>query len=442
MSPESKFVDREVLIIGAGIAELSAASELKRLGINTTVLEARDRIGGRIWTFREFGRPIDLGAALVHRKHGNPVSSLVANNGARLKDTHFDNTVYFDSVGHRLNAQNIQGAHSRYERILESAKLMSNTSRKDLSIAEGLRRIRARTAPNVGEAVLFRHAEMNKILDTAEEFSRISLYSWDEDGEFGGPDAMILGGYDQVLRKMIRGLDIRLNECVRSIHYDNIVKVVTSRGTIKSRAVLVTVPLGVLKTESILFSPPLPLVKQRAIRNIGVGELNKIVLQFPKRLWPASPEYFSWIDPVGDMCPEFLNHYAYDKSSVLVGLWGGDSARRILSRTDFEIETVVLAQLRQSFGMSVPRPTRTLITRWGSDPFAYGSYSYIPVGTHLSEMDALAEPLNNRLYFAGEATNRLYPNTVHGAWFSGIREAQRISGITGSQSESVNNPSR
>ena len=427
MNPTSNSDNGEVLIIGAGISGLSAAKELKRLGISSTVLEARDRIGGRIWTSYELGSPIDLGAALVHRKRGNPLSLLARVNRAKLRNTNFDNTVYFDSAGHRLNAERVQSAHRHFDRMLDAAK--KTRSSKDISLSDGLRRIGADLLPTMNESALIRHAEMNRILDTAEEFSRISLQAWDEDDEFEGPDAIILGGYDQLLRKMIRGLDIRLNECVRDIHYDNVVKVVTSRAPMKSRAVLVTVPLGVLKAKSIHFSPPLPPVKQRAVRTIGVGELNKIVLQFPKRFWPAFPEYFSWIEPTGDMCPEFLNHYAYDKSPVLVGLWSGDAARRMLKHSDCEIEAAILAQLRQCFGTSVPQPIGTTITRWGRDPFACGAYSYVPVGVCSSEMDVLAAPLNNRLFFAGEATHRMYPNTVHGAWLSGIREAERISRV-------------
>lgn len=424
MNPASSSDNGEVLIIGAGIAGLSAASELKRLGITSTVLEARDRIGGRIWTSYELGSPIDLGAALIHRKHGNPLSLLARVNGVKLRITNFDNTVYFDSVGHRLNAERVQNAHRHFERMLASAK--RKRSSKDISLSEGLRRIHEDLKPNANESALIRHAEMNKILDTAEEFSRISLQAWDEDDEFAGPDAIIVGGYDQILREMISGLDVRLNECVRRIHYADVVTVETSLTTMFARAVLVTVPLGVLKSGSIVFSPDLPSSKLNAIQRLGFGELNKVVLRFPKRFWPASVEYFSWVDPTGELCPEFLNHYACDKAPVLVGLWGGDAARRMLNRSDSEVEAAVLAQLRQSFGTSVPRPTGSLITRWGLDPFAFGSYSYIPVRVQYNEMDNLADPLNDRLFFAGEATNRMYPNTVHGAYLSGIREAQRL----------------
>jgi monoamine oxidase len=93
---------------------------------------------------------------------------------------------------------------------------------------------------------------------------------------------------------------------------------------------------------------------------------------------------------------------------------------------DKEIVAEAMATLRRIYGEAIPDPAAWLITRWAADPFAGGSYSYTPVGADSEDYEQMAAPVGDRLFFAGEATHREHSATVHGAFLSGLREAQRI----------------
>jgi monoamine oxidase len=122
--------------------------------------------------------------------------------------------------------------------------------------------------------------------------------------------------------------------------------------------------------------------------------------------------------PVSDL----VNGLLFAGKPLLVGLRGGEAAWSRESLTDTEAVGEVIAAL------GAPQPAGSLVTRWGSDPYARGSYSFIAVGSSPDDMHALAEPVGERLMFAGEATNPEFFGTVHGAYMSGVREAERILG--------------
>jgi monoamine oxidase len=115
-----------------------------------------------------------------------------------------------------------------------------------------------------------------------------------------------------------------------------------------------------------------------------------------------------------------------DGAPILMAFTGGNFARSTEILSDEDVADGAMGVLRKMFGSSIPEPQDGVRARWGRDPFAFGSYSHIPVGATPRDYDTLAEPVGDRLYFAGEATNRRYPATVHGAFLSGVREANRI----------------
>ena len=131
-------------------------------------------------------------------------------------------------------------------------------------------------------------------------------------------------------------------------------------------------------------------------------------------------------DATGEF-PEFLNLAKYTGHSLLVALTGGDFARSLETKSNGRIVGDVMNVLRKIYGASIPDPDRVAVTHWGTDRFAHGSYSHVPVGATDKGYDVLAEPVaNGTLLFAGEATHRRYPGTVHGDFLSGVREAQRV----------------
>ena len=160
-----------------------------------------------------------------------------------------------------------------------------------------------------------------------------------------------------------------------------------------------------------------------------MGVLNKVVVKFPQVFWEKSYDFLGYLSESSPNFTVFLNSNYYNSSPMLMALTGGSFARSLETMTQQQLTDKIMAILREMYGNSIPNPQEILVTRWSSDPYTLGSYSYIPPGTTAKERDSLASPVNNMLFFAGEATSRQYPATVHGAYLSGLREAQRIQKI-------------
>jgi monoamine oxidase len=186
------------------------------------------------------------------------------------------------------------------------------------------------------------------------------------------------------------------------------------------------VPLGVLKSGAIEFDPPLPQRKQQAIDQLGMGASNKLVLRYPRAFWPAEPQFLGYLPREESRFRIFMNLTTDSGPPMLAAVSAGDQARRVERLSDREQIAAAQQTLRGMFGDRIPGPDAHQITRWGSDPFSLGAYSYVPVGRSGDDYEALAEPVAGRLLFAGEATHRRWPTTVQGAWLSGLREADRL----------------
>ncbi|GAT11754.1 monoamine oxidase [Mycolicibacterium novocastrense] len=185
--------------------------------------------------------------------------------------------------------------------------------------------------------------------------------------------------------------------------------------------VIVTVPLGVLKADAIAFDPPLPQPKRDAIGRLGFGLLNKVVLAFDQPFWPRTRPMIGLVGP-DQPVSDLVNGLLLSDKPILIGLRSGQAAWSREALPDGDAVAQVINAL------DAPEPTRSIVTRWGTDPYSLGSYSFIAVGSSPDDMSALGEPVGERLLFAGEATNPEFFGTVHGAYLSGIREADRILG--------------
>ncbi|CAF1070962.1 unnamed protein product [Rotaria magnacalcarata] len=273
----------------------------------------------------------------------------------------------------------------------------------------------------------------------------LSLKFWDQDDEyeFTGCHLTVRNGYSNLPVALCENQNIRLKRIVKKITYNkSAVEVSVENGedskndmieTYRAEAVLVTVPLGVLKENVIIFDPPLPEDKQSAIERVGFGNLNKVVLCFDKIFWDANHTLFAHVNASTSSRGELFLFWCFTKPPILIALVAGDAANVVECATDDVIIGRTLVVLRNIFGsVAVPSPKESLVTRWKSDPFARGSYSYVAVGASGDDYDTLARPVEYpgdkipRVYFAGEHTNRNYPATVHGALLSGLREARRV----------------
>jgi monoamine oxidase len=267
--------------------------------------------------------------------------------------------------------------------------------------------------------------------------SALSAKNWNQDedyGGFGGPHCMVVGGYDQAFKQLASLLDVRLGTPVASVKVrDGLesVEVVTESGeSFWCDAVVVTVPLGVLKAGTIAFEPALPSWKQEAIHRLGFGDLNKVILQFPEVFWDDSVDFFGAAKGASAVdrgfCFMWWNFHRFAKAPILAALVSGESATAAETTSDEELKAGAMDVLRALHpGVEVPEPVACTVSRWASEKYTRGSYSYVAVGADGTDYDKLAIPVSRRILFAGEHTIKEHPDTVGGAMLSGLREAAR-----------------
>jgi len=263
--------------------------------------------------------------------------------------------------------------------------------------------------------------------DYSGSSNSLSAMWFDDDSEFSGDDLLMVKGYKPLTDYLSQGLNILLGQNVKRIRVvSGLVYVDTDTTTYVADKVVVTLPLGVLKSGSIIFQPGLPVAKQAAINKLGMGILNKCILRFPSVFWAQQYDWLGYIPALNGQWAEWISLSRQVNQPILVGFNAADFGRQIESWTDAQIISSAMTTLRLIYGSRIPDPVGYQITRWGSDPFTLGSYSYLPVGSTPKMRDDLAANIGQTIFFAGEATNRLYPGTVHGAYLSGLKAAQDI----------------
>ena len=422
-------VTGEVVVVGAGAAGLSAAATLSRRGAQVTVLEARNRIGGRVWTDRTLGVPIDLGGSWIHGWEGNPLTALCADNEIEHLQTDYDSIAVYDASGKEVPRGELQELEAGWEGLTAEVYAASAVAERDISVGKAL------AAAVRGEKLSAReraHLDWRRAtleVTAASDLSDISLLGEDGKG-FGGGDRAFPKGYHQVIEVLARGLEIRRGVQVRSV------KARGKRVTVKSReasweadAVVVALPLGVLKHGIVRFDPGVGSAREKAVERLGFGTLNKVALRFPRTFWPDDVDFLGYQSRTHGEYPVVLNAARLVKEPVLMAFTGGTFAERMESRSLETVRGEVMAMLRTIFGSAVAEPTALVRSTWHSDPLAGGSYSHLRVGADAADFDVLARPLSERVLFAGEATNRDYPGTVHGAHLSGLRAAREAAAV-------------
>ncbi|KAM9765136.1 uncharacterized protein ACNS7B_022952 isoform 2-T2 [Menidia menidia] len=200
--------------------------------------------------------------------------------------------------------------------------------------------------------------------------------------------------------------------------------------------VLVTVPLTLLQRGLLHFQPPLPERKLKAIHSLGAGIIEKIALQFPTRFWDSKiqgADYFGHIPPAPEKRGLFSVFYDLDpqgKQAVLMSVISGDAVPAVCELEDQEVVGECLKVLRELFPeQDVPDPVNYFVTHWSKDRWSQMSYSSVKTGGSGEAYDVLAEDVQGKLFFAGEATNRHFPQTVTGAYLSGVREASKMAAV-------------
>ena len=421
---------QRILVIGAGIAGLAAANQLQRAGHAVEVLEARERIGGRIHTSRSWpDAPMDLGASWINGFQTNPLGELTRSIGVRTVLTSYDNSIAYGRSGQVFSAaeeQHVEQLRLRIERVLAAAQDGAKDQSLQAAVEAGLDWDALGAVDQRLVDLLLNSIYEHEYAGSTRE---MSAWWWDDDGAFEGGDALFPEGFGAIPEHLAKGLSIRLGQVVQRIAWDNTgVRVDVVGQTLRADRVIVSVPLGVLKAGAIEFTPRLPSAKRHAIEALRMGVLNKCFLRFPRAFWPTDVD---WIERVPERRGEWTEWVSFARPTgkpVLLGFNAADVGRRIESSSDRQIMAAAMRALRGIYGDDIPEPTARQITRWASDPFALGSYSFNAVGADPKVREDLAASIDGRVYFAGEATSRKHFATTHGAYLSGLRAARAITG--------------
>ncbi|KAE9419828.1 hypothetical protein Angca_008988 [Angiostrongylus cantonensis] len=264
----------------------------------------------------------------------------------------------------------------------------------------------------------------------------VSWRHWDQNeavNQFAGAHALLTDGCTELIGRLTEGLDI---------HYEHEVgKMLLDSSKITKSQALLALPLAVLQKHRVKFIPKLPDKKTKAMKFIGAGLIEKVAVRFPYCFWNSllkkdgTLDYFSHAPRKSSDRGLFNMFYDFSRRDangvapfyVLMSYVCGDSVNVVNLYNDEEIANMFVDTLKQLFPKEdIPDPEGVVVTRWGSDPHIGMSYSYVRVGGTGAHYDALAAPVDGKLYFAGECTNRFFPQTMTGAYISGLREAGRI----------------
>ncbi len=413
---------KSVIVIGAGIAGLAAAVKLKAKGFAVTILEASSKVGGRICTDHSQALPFDMGASWIHGPNRNPITDLAAKAGANAFRTDDDSVRVYDTNGTAYSDQTLTQTERAYEDALLAVRRAGAVDKHFAQVFQTL--YPDRLSNRLWKYLLSAYLEF----DTSADISQLGALYFDDDELFSGADVIITNGYDRIIEYLARGLDIRLNKPVVAVQYDDSagVQVRTATETLHADYTLTAVPLSVLQQERIAFSPALPAAKRTALNNLRMGNVNKFLLEWDAPFWDTHLQYIGFTPETKGKFNYFLNLKKFSSANALMTFALGQYAYDTEQMNETQVSQEITAHLRSIYGNSVPEPTRLRRTRWSQEPHIGGAYTFVPAGGRSADMDTVAQPLGSRVFFAGEHTHRDYRGTVHGAYLSGVREAERI----------------
>jgi monoamine oxidase len=398
----------DVIVIGAGAAGLAAADELSRAGRSVLVLEARDRIGGRVWTRRMSGLdiPVELGGEFVHGKaavtHG-----LLRRAGMR--------TVASGRV-QRYAARGRLRPVDPFKQAQLAMRDRSALQLRDLSFEEFLQKTRLAPLTRTFARLMVQGFDA---ADPARASARAIAEEWGG-GQMDGAQPRLREGYGPLLdwlsnRIVARGGRLKLQSVVRELRWRRGRVDVTGEGfRHTARYAIITLPLGVLQAQAVRFVPSLE--KQDALRRLASGPVIKAALRFPHAFWEKRHRGVAFFHAPRAPFPTFWTPLPA-RAPLLIAWSGGPKA----TRPTWE---AIRASLRAVFGR-IEEPDELIIHDWAKDPFARGAYSYVLLDG-AGAREALAAPLAGTLFFAGEATSADDSGTVAGALASGQRAAREL----------------
>lgn len=407
----------DVMIIGAGIAGLTAAKTLMQAGHSVAVIEAADRIGGRAYTESDtFGVPFDHGCSWINAGNVNPFRQIGQDNGFTLHN-HSDASSAYYVDGALANAEQRRANNSGWG-AFEQALTAAGQAGLDVSAASVL----PTDNPNIGVAQTWTGP-----MDWGVDMKDLSTMDW-WNSEGGDPSYIVKEGLGAIVAHHFRDIPVALNTPATAIDWSGQgVRVSTPTGTIEGKACIVTVSTGVLNAGRIRFSPELPADTGQAISDLPMGLLAKVTLQFDDTRLGFVPN--SWLDynvpPVSGTPACYFLTWPF-QFNYMVGFIGGDFGWELSRQGEAAAVDFALGEVVKIAGSDARKHfVKGHLTDWAENPNTLGAYAAARPG-RFSAREALATPIAEKLWFAGEALGAPYVALCNGAYKSGEDVARTV----------------
>ena len=402
----------DVIVIGAGAAGLSAAQSLRSQGLVVTVLEAAGHVGGRCVTdTKNFSVPFDRGGSWLHSAPINPLARIAEERDVALHKTPWA-PVWARVDGHALSERDMAAYRTAQENVWPLVD-QAGARAKDTPTGDAL--------PSGPWARACAQHIPQMLGGDADVTSAMDSYNYAD----AAGDWLVAGGLGAFVQSLHADVPVQLNCRASKVDYRGAgVRVTTHQGVLAARCVVMTVSTGVLAAGHIAFDPPLPAAKHDALEMLPNGSLNKVGIEFaPDWRMAREGQSAEYLDTDDGFCSILFGFFG---SPVATGFVAGRFADALEREGAGAATDYCLTALRAIFGADVTKSVvRTSETAWRANALTLGAYSYARPGGSPARA-ALAETLDDRLFFAGEATMTDTYSTVHGAYLSGKAAAARV----------------